>query len=73
MSRIIFYCALFYAGYLLAKHFTRKLNQHNRTSEQTKKQPESMVLCTYCQTHVPESEAQLVDNKYICKHQPCKT
>jgi formylmethanofuran dehydrogenase subunit E len=31
-----------------------------------------MVKCANCDTYIPESESMTVDNRLICKHQPCK-
>jgi formylmethanofuran dehydrogenase subunit E len=73
MARILLLIILIVLLYVIGKRFMAFLNakeQQNHTA--TKVKDENIVQCQLCGTHIPESESTLLDEKIVCKQQPCK-
>jgi len=70
MARVLLLIILFWVIYLLGKRFIRHLDK--KPAPGTVPSSEKMVKCTICEAYIPESESILINQKVVCKHQPCK-
>jgi formylmethanofuran dehydrogenase subunit E len=70
MVRILLLILLVWLAFWVGKRFIAFLNES--PTKETPTSNEKMVKCANCDTYIPESESMTVDNRLICKHQPCK-
>lgn len=72
MARILLLVILIVLLYVIGKRFLAFLNAKAQQDQAVKVKDENIVQCTLCGTHIPESESTLLDQKIVCKQQPCK-
>jgi len=72
MPRVILLLVLIYVLYWLGKRFLWSLQSKRKQSNTTGHQEQKMVRCERCQTHIPESEAEQLNNQWVCKNQTCQ-
>jgi hypothetical protein len=76
MTRILILIILVWILYFIIKRIATGINAKNRqpdTKENTEaKQEVSIVQCSNCGCHVPESESQIKDSKVICNNPECQ-
>lgn len=72
MARILLLIILIVLLYVIGKRFLAFLNAKAQQDQAVKVKDENIVQCTLCGTHIPESESTLLDQKIVCKQQPCK-
>ncbi|MGV3582739.1 MAG: PP0621 family protein [Methylophilus sp.] len=70
MVRILLLILLVWLIFWIGKRFIAFLNEN--PAKETLTSNEKMVKCANCDTYIPESESMTIDNRIICKHQPCK-
>lgn len=69
MPRILILIVLGWLIYLVIRRVTKQLNA--KTDSPVEKMADNMVQCTLCGVHIPEAESIQLDNKTVCKNQPC--
>ena len=72
MARILLLIILIVLLYVIGKRFLAFLNAKAQQDQAVKVKDENIVQCALCGTHIPESESTLLDQKIVCKQQPCK-
>lgn len=72
MARIFLLIILIILMYVIGKRFLAFLKAKELHTQETAVKDEKIVKCSLCGTHIPESESTLLDEKRVCKHQPCK-
>jgi formylmethanofuran dehydrogenase subunit E len=71
MVRILLLILLVWLFFWIGKRFIAFLNESPPTKEILTSN-EKMIKCANCDTYIPESESMTIDNRSICKRQPCK-
>jgi formylmethanofuran dehydrogenase subunit E len=69
MPRILILIALCWLVYLVIRRVTKQLNA--KTDSPIEKMADNMVQCAQCGVHIPETDSIQIDNKTVCKNQPC--
>jgi formylmethanofuran dehydrogenase subunit E len=69
MPRILILIALCWLVYLVIRRVTKQLNA--KTDSPIEKMADKMVQCAQCGVHIPETDSIQIDNKTVCKNQPC--
>ncbi len=75
MSRILILIVLSVLFYYVCKRFITFINANkeaDNTSQEKSHTPQKIVKCAYCGTHIPEQESMQLENKTVCKQQPCQ-
>lgn len=78
MLRILVLILMAGLFYYVCKRFISYMNddaankQKNDPSADSKVAEQSIVKCAHCGTHIPEHESMQLDDKIVCKQQPCQ-